>query len=249
MNAATHPAADQRVLRDAILDPAAPVPPGLTDGAGRPAGRRFAVYRNNVAASLIEALEQAFPVVRRLVGDAFFRAMAGAFVRHNPPRSPLVMLYGDAFPGFLAGFPPVAHLPYLPDVARLEQARRESYHAADATPVHPGRLAPDVVAGACLVFAPPVRLVRSRFPVHSIWIANTAGGPRPRSGPEDVLVTRPGLDPAITRLDAGAAVLERLLAGATVAEAAEAESPAALSTLFAALLSGHAITAIEGVAP
>jgi hypothetical protein len=160
-----------------------------------------------------------------------------------------MMLYGCAFPGFLAGFPPVAHLPYLPDVARLEQARRESYHAADADPLDPALLAPDVIAGARLAFAPSLRLVRSAFPVHSIWIANTAGGPAPRSGPEDVLVTRPAFDPVVTRLTAGGAVLERLLAGATVAGAAETESPEALSTLFAGLLSGRAITAIEGAAP
>ena len=42
--------------------------------------RRFAVYRNNVAAGLIRALEARFPVTRRLVGDDFFRAMAGGFV-------------------------------------------------------------------------------------------------------------------------------------------------------------------------
>jgi hypothetical protein len=236
-------------IHAALLDPALPVPPGMTDGAGRPAGRRFAVYRNNVAVSLIDALEEAFPVIHRLVGADFFRAMAGAFVRRHPPRSPLIMLYGCAFPSFLAGFPPVAHLPYLPDVARLEQARRESYHAADAVPLDPALLAPDVIAGARLAFAPSLRLVRSAFPVHSIWIANTAGGPAPRSGPEDVLVTRPAFDPVVTRLTAGGAVLERLLAGATVAGAAETESPEALSTLFAALLSGRAITAIEGAAP
>ena len=36
----------------AILDPDAPVPPGLLDPEGRPAGKRFNVYRNNLAASL-----------------------------------------------------------------------------------------------------------------------------------------------------------------------------------------------------
>ncbi len=38
--------------------------------------RRFAVYRNNVAASLIEAMVQRFPAVCAIVGDEFFRAMA-----------------------------------------------------------------------------------------------------------------------------------------------------------------------------
>jgi hypothetical protein len=109
----------EAALRTAILDPGAPTPAGLADGAGRPATRRFAVYRNNVVASLSEALEVAFPAIAKLVGNGFFRAMAGIFVRAHPPRSPLMMLYGAEFPDFLATFAPVAHLPYLADVARL----------------------------------------------------------------------------------------------------------------------------------
>ncbi len=56
-------APDQTTLRRAILDPLATVPDGITDDRGRPALRRFAVYRNNVVVSLTEALETAFPVV------------------------------------------------------------------------------------------------------------------------------------------------------------------------------------------
>ena len=56
-------------------------PPASVIGAaqGR-AERRFAVYRNTVAAGLIEALRARFPVVERLVGEDFFRAMARAYV-------------------------------------------------------------------------------------------------------------------------------------------------------------------------
>ncbi len=52
---------DQTAMRAAILDPAKPAPPGLTDGAGRTTQRRFGVYRNNVAMSLIEALAGGVP--------------------------------------------------------------------------------------------------------------------------------------------------------------------------------------------
>jgi len=106
----------------ALLDPGAAVPAGVVDPWGAPAPKRFSVYRNNVASSLVRALEAAFPTVRKLVGDEFFAAMAGAFCLDHPPRSRMLMLYGDALPGWLESFPPVAHLGYLPDVARLDQA-------------------------------------------------------------------------------------------------------------------------------
>jgi hypothetical protein len=238
----------EAALRTAILDPGAVTPPGLTDGDGRPAPRRFAVYRNNVVVSLTEALEVAFPAIAKLVGTEFYKAMAGTFVRAHPPRSPLMMLYGAEFPDFLAVFPPVAHLPYLADVARLEQAVREAYHAADGVPVDPAALtlAPDALAGARLRFAPAVRLVRSQYPVYAIWLANTSGGPKPLLRAEDALVTRPEFDPVVTPLAGSAPILEALIEGIPVGRAIRAGPDTELEPLFAALLAGGAITAVEG---
>ena len=237
----------------ALLDPARPVPAGLTDPAGRPAGTRFDVYRNNVAASLTAALETGFPVLRALVGEAFFKAMAGVFLRAHPPRSGLLMQYGAEMPGFLAGFGPVAHLPYLPDVARLELALRAAYHAADAAPIAPealGALPPNRLAAARLRLAPALRLVRSPWPVAGIWHANaTPGAPRPGTGPEDALITRPGFDPEVVALPPGAGdYVAALLAGRTVAAAhtAGAATPGFdPADALGRLLAAGAITGIE----
>lgn len=179
----------------ALLDPALAVPAGLVNPDGTPATRRFDVYRNNVASGLTRALEAGFPAVRKLVGEAFFAAMAGVFLRAHPPQSRVLMLYGDGFAGFLEGFPPVAHLGYLPDVARLEQAIRESYHAADHAAVTLAGMTPEVLLQRRLRLAPSARLIRSRWPVHAVWAANMAGGPAPVPQAEDVLVLRRGFDP------------------------------------------------------
>lgn len=205
----------QTAFRTALLDPGQPVPQGLTAPDGTPATRRFAVYRNNVAASLTEALETAFPLLRRLLGDDFFRAMAGVHLRAHPPRSPLLMHYGADMPAFLASFPPVAHLPYLPDVARLELARRAAYHAADTAPFDPATLGTTDLTSLRLIPAPHLHLIRSRYPLHAIWTANTGGptGPLP-PGPQSVLVTRPGLDPVVDLLtEPDADTLSALLTG------------------------------------
>ena len=58
----------QNLFRSALLDPSLPVPGGLTDAEGRPAGARYNVYRNNVAVSLTEALHTGFPIISKLLG-------------------------------------------------------------------------------------------------------------------------------------------------------------------------------------
>lgn len=229
----------QAEFRAALLDPGRPAPAGLTDPQGRPAGRRFDVYRNNVVTSLTEAMRAGFPAIRSLVGDTFFTAMAQVFVRAHPPASRLMMLYGGPFPGFLETFEPASSLPYLPDVARLELALRESYHAADATPLAPAALAelgPDRLAESRLGFAPAMRLLRSSWPVATIHAAALHGGPPPEQWHgEDVLIVRPDLDPEALILPPGAGpVLAALIAGIPLSRAAGPGCD--LTALFALLL-------------
>lgn len=218
---------DQTEFRAALLDPARGRPEGLVDDAGRPAGRRFDVYRNNVAVSLTEALETAFPVIRKLLGDQNFRMLAGVFLRQHPPSSPLMMFYGAEMPGFLRGFEPTSKLGYLPDIARLELAIRESYHAADADSMDT-RLLQDMPADALLsakvALAPSIRLVRSDWPIHAIWRYNTEeGAPKPQMAGEDVLVVRQALDPSPHLLaPGGGQFIEALLNAKTFGDAHEA---------------------------
>ena len=241
----------QTAFRKALLDAGTARPEGLTDGAGRPAGRRFDVYRNNVAVALTEALETTFPVLQKLLGAENFRLLARAFLRRHPPASPLMMFYGGEMPGFLARFGPTAETGYLPDVARLELALRESYHAADYAPADPAALqavAPERLAGTRITLAPPVRLVRSRWPVYAIWRFNTeAGAPSPAMAAEDVLVVRPEFDPEPRLLpQGGGGFVAALLAGGTFGAALESAGTDGfdLTGTLALLLNAGAIARI-----
>ncbi|HEX9857625.1 MAG TPA: DNA-binding domain-containing protein [Paracoccaceae bacterium] len=243
----------QTRFRTALLDPDHPVPEGLIDPQGRPAGKRFAVYRNNVAVSLTSALETGFPMLRRLLGEEFFAAMAGIFLRAHPPQTRMMMFYGEEMPDFLSEFPPVAHLPYLPDVARLELALRVSYHAEDRPALASERLAalaPDRFLAARLALAPALRLVRSRWPIHAIWHANTrSDAPAPVWRPENVVVLRPEFDPAPHLLSPGgevflATLLRGETIGAAIAQAGDAHDLAASLSLL--LQGGGIIDLIEG---
>lgn len=240
---------NQQQFAAALLDPDAPVPNGVIDPRGQPASKRFAVYRNNIAGSLTQALEAAFPTVRKLVGDDFFGAMALVFLRAHPPRSRILMLYGDQMPGFLEQFPPVAHLGYLADVARLDQAMRESYHAADSTPLPEAefqKLLGQDIAGLRLRLAPSLRLIRSRWPLVSIWMANHQDGPVPVPEAEDALVLRPEFDPQPMRLPPGGGdFVAGLLQGLTLGESLErVTGEMDLSGVLGLLISGRAVVGV-----
>ena len=216
------------------------VPPGVT--AVGDVARRFSVYRNTVAHSLAEALAQRFPVVHRVVGPDFFRAMAQVFVAEHPPQSPVLHDYGTAFPDFLTRFPPVAALPYLPDVARIEVLRGQSYHAADAAPLPTQTVAAELARSpetAVLGLHPSLRVLMSAYPVVSIWAMNqpgqTARAPQPR--PEAALIHRQGDDvivsgvaPAAARIVAALSRGETL--GAACADALPDDAAAAVATLL-----------------
>jgi hypothetical protein len=235
----------------ALLNPDLPVPEGLTDPRGRPSARRFAVYRNNVTVGLTAALAAGFPAVQKLVGEAFFAALAREYLRAHPPAVPMLSAFGGAFPAFLEGFPPVAGLPYLADVARLEVALVESYHAADAAPLTAAAFEatpPEALEGARLGLAPALRLIRSPHPVHTIWWANMRDpAVRPAPAAQDVLVLRPGHDPEPHLVPpASADFVAALLAGVPIGAAAGAAGPGHdLGSTLVLLLAGGGITGLE----
>lgn len=238
----------------ALLDPDQPVPQGLSDGQGQPAGNRFSVYRNNVASSLTEALEISFPVIQKLIGAENFKAISGVFLRQHPPKVPMLSQYGDEMPAFLAGFKPLEHIGYLADVARLEQALRVSYHAADAAPIEPAdlqNLTPDEMARARFSFAPSASLVRSDWPIHGIWIFNTEeDATKPQSVAQSVLIIRPEFDPEVHLLTPAAATcIEALIAGKTLSDANDValnqDSEFDLGAVLGLLLAGGVVTEIK----
>lgn len=213
----------------ALRDPERALPDGLRAWNGSDPEVRFAVYRNNVLVSLVDALADTFGVTRRLVGDDFFRAMAREYVRATPPRSRLLVEYGQTLPEFIVGFAPAAGLPYLADVARLEALRVQAYHAADAAPLgseaYAAALArPEMLAGLRITLHPACRWLASRHAVYSIWAAHQAddaptGVATGRA--EAVLVTRPALEVRVSSLPPGAIdCLAALGDGRTLGQAA-----------------------------
>jgi hypothetical protein len=226
---------------------------------GKGVVRRYNVYRNNVTVSLIQALADIYPAVQRLTGADFFRAMARFHVRATPPASPLLFEYGRGFPAFIASYEYARELPWLADVARIERAWLDAYHAADRAVLDAGALSaadPALLAELCFAPHPAARIVRSRHPAVTIFTMNRAEGAapplpsQPSYGAEDALITRPAQDVIVSRLPAGgAAFLGALLAGAPLgaaATAAFAEAPAFdLPANLAGMLSAGVFSAVH----
>ncbi|MBL8323519.1 MAG: putative DNA-binding domain-containing protein [Rubrivivax sp.] len=246
----------QRAFAAALLDPAAPVPAGLTAWNGSDVRQRFAVYRNNVVTSLLGVLRDTFPVVRELVGDEFFSAMGRLYLCDHPPRSPVMSEFGASFAAWVADFEPATALPYLAEVAQLEFARLCSLHAADAPGIAPAELAaaladPHALAATVLTLHPSAQVLRFDHAAVSMWHAHqlaeaardaalaavdvhAAESALVLRGPDDEVLVVP-LVPA----DAG--LLDALRCGQPLGAAAACHPGADLTRVVAALLQRRAV--------
>jgi len=143
-----------------------------------PAARLLQIYRHNSFASLTDALAADFPVVHRLVGESFFERTTEAYLRQHPPQAANLHDVGKSFAEFLSSFEPAQTLAYLADVARLERAWHEAYHAADGAALALERLAgmaPENYGKLVLTLHPSARVLTSAYPILRIWQVNQPG--------------------------------------------------------------------------
>ncbi len=190
-------------------------------GDSIPAAARLGVYRHHVFHSLAAALSASFPTVEALVGEAFFRAMAQAFVANELPAQPVLSEYGAGFADFVAGYGPANGLPYLADMARLDWALNLAFHS----PAEPRLGADDLAAvpieqlpGKTVSLAPGTAVIRSTFPLERIWSAAQPGASDDAvdlgSGGALLLVMRRPDDAGFVALGVGEATfLEAVAAG------------------------------------
>ena len=186
----------------------------------------IAVYRNTVIHGAVEALRSNYPVVAQIVGDELFEAMAVEYSSANPPRSPVLALYGEAFPGWLKQQDWVTDLPYLPDVATIERLHVECLMAADADPL----IVDDAseLSGRRLKLHPAVRFTWLQTPGMSIWLAHQQIVPSeiaPKWKPEGALFARPS--PFTLHAPRIGAPAHRILSGIRLGERAGQSTTAA----------------------
>jgi hypothetical protein len=216
--------------RALVTDDLASFAPGVRGEKGA-AERDLAIYRRSVFANWTKALAGTFPVVERLVGEAFFREAVRQFAIGEPSRSGDLNALGGGFPQFLERYPHASPLPYLPDVARLEWAYHESQMAADGEGLDFAALAlvPADLQGAIRFrLQPAARLVESAYPILALWEANQEerdGTPDRLEGADRVLVSRRDAAAHLELLDAGDAMFLQALARSLTLEQALEGAP------------------------
>jgi hypothetical protein len=219
----------QSDFAEALLDRTRPHPAGLRSWTGAAPVKRYGIYRNNVATGLARALAARFPMSEKIVGEEFFTAMARDFALQNPPSSPVLLDYGPGFAEFVENFAPAQTVPYLADIVRLEDAQTRAYHARDIAPIEPealSRLQPERMAGLTFIFHPAAAILRSPYPVVTIWSMNVGNeplAPIKEWTSECALITRPELSVLTRRISGGSAIfVAALINGTTLGEAFEA---------------------------
>ena len=186
------------------------------------------IYRNNLHEGFLKALALEFPVIQRLVGEAYFRQLARDFLRAHPSRAGDLHAIGAPFPNYLRERFAGTDYAYLPDVAELEWAYEQASIAPDAAVFDVRSLArvrPDSYGELRFNLQPACYRVSSAYPILRIWQANQVDADTALTvdlsmGPDHVVTRRTGRGVELVRVEHGDyRLLECFARHATLGEA------------------------------
>jgi hypothetical protein len=201
--------------------------PSVRARDGLSAAAQISVYRGSVYGNLTAALNDTFPVTRKLLGEKFFDAMALRYFRAHPPASPHLADLGQYFAAFVGDFPPLKDLPYIPDMVQLEWLWHCSFHAADAVNWDAASLAllmPERQVGVRFVLQPGLYRMRTSYALDTLWQAHQQVPMEDMKAtldldvpqPLELLLYRSGFEVVMQRLSAQDSRLLQLLSTGTV---------------------------------
>lgn len=165
----------QAGFAEAVFSDGRPSPGFLAWCAGPHIEAGLAAYRRGVRANLAGAVKASYPVVERIVGEAFLDAAIRRYVPDHPSTRGDLNAYGHDFGDFLANFEPAAGLPYLADVARLEWRVQQVHGMADAPMQDLSLLAataPERWGEIRIALDPAHARLASDWPLARIWTVN-----------------------------------------------------------------------------
>ena len=156
----------------------------------------FGVYRHAYVARLVEAVQNAYPILAVHMGDARFKDMARAYVALYLSRHTNARWYASDVPDLL-GRPEYAETPELREIALVERQLDLAFDAADGAVLDLaalGRHPPETWGGLVFGAHPSAAVLRRSTNAYEIWAAlkNDAVAPKPArlADPHAVLIWR-----------------------------------------------------------
>jgi len=104
------------------------------------AAERVDIYANMYFYRLLEVLKEDFPATAAVLGADNFHNLVTGYLAEYPPTEPSVMYVGCHLAAYLRDHPLRNAAPYIADLARLERALVDVFHAPDAPALEAGQM-------------------------------------------------------------------------------------------------------------
>lgn len=259
-------ASAQRWLSALILDPLALDRDAegarrLTIADDKLRTERLLAYVNGYPARLFEALSEAYPALKHVVGDQAFGELTNRYRFNVPSGIYSLSDVGARLPQFLRNDPLGDDFEFAAELAELEWRIQCAFHSFEREPFDVSSLSDwtmDDWATATVALQPSVAVVTSDWPILEIWRVRETRLEEIdvdlRDNPQCVLVFREGVRVRCEPLSGDqAATLDSLAAGSTLGETMEAlansgVTPETVLSLFRRMAGGGLLTACEKAA-
>jgi hypothetical protein len=168
----------QRELQSHLLREDSSIADAIVDAPPLPVAERLNIYAHGYRVRLIDALDNTYPLLHRLLGDEAFMALGESFVAAHPSAHRSIRWYGRELAEFLRRTMPHADQPILAELAQLEWTLAEVFDAPDAEPKSRAEFAsidPSAWNELRFEFHPSLRRLPLRWNTAAAWQALNSG--------------------------------------------------------------------------
>lgn len=164
----------QQELQRHLLGAHSVIAAAIVDAPPMPTVERLRIYRNAYQVRLIEALDETYPILHKLLGDELFVALGEAFIAAQPSVHRSIRWYGRELAEFMASNAPYAEQPILSEIGWFEWTLSEVFDAPDAQSLTRAALTavdPAAWSSLKLRFHPSLRRLAFAWNTTAVWQA------------------------------------------------------------------------------